>query len=98
MATTIEDLLRDSAISFGHIQLFRDDAGWTASVQHYGPGPGVTSDVTLPTCDDPVDALRAVLIEDDRRSRDIERKYAAAVAAKKVKAPPPEDPMAGMFG
>lgn len=83
---TIEDLLRESRLTYGHIQLFRDEQGWQASVYHYEPKDLVDSKVF----GDPVTALRAALMEDDRKTRDMERKYAAAV--------PPADPLAAMFG
>jgi hypothetical protein len=61
---------------YGHIQLFRDDQGWQASVYHYEP-KRLTHDGRV--IDDPVAALRAALIEDERRSRDLERRYAGSV-------------------
>jgi hypothetical protein len=78
MSLTIEALLRDCRMTYGHIQLFRDAAGWQASVYHYEP-KRLTHDGVA--CADPVDALRLALIEDERRSRDLERRYAAAEKA-----------------
>lgn len=74
--TTIEQLLRGNTMTYGHIQLFRDEAGWQASVYHYGPEKLLTHDGEAVA--DPVDALRAALIEDDRRTADLARRYAAA--------------------
>jgi len=70
---SIDDLLRSTRMHYGHIQLFRDDQGWQASVYHYEP-KRLTHDGKV--SDDPVAALRAALIEDERRSRDLERRYA----------------------
>lgn len=83
MTASVEDLLRESAMTYGHIQLFRDDAGWAVSIQHYGPigEPPPGKAFTLGIFDDPVDGLRKALIEDERRTRDLERKYAAAKGA-----------------
>jgi len=73
---SIEDLLRSTRMHYGHIQLFRDDQGWQASVYHYEP-KRLTHDGRV--MDDPVAALRAALIEDERRTKDLERRYAASV-------------------
>lgn len=77
MANTdsIETLLRESRLAYGHIQLFKDDQGWQASVYHYEP-KRLTHDGKVKG--DPVDALRAALLEDERKTRDMERRYAAA--------------------
>lgn len=72
--TTLEALLRASTLTYGHVQLFRDDQGWQASVYHYEPKT-LTNGRAL---DDPVDALRVALVEDDRKTRDLARRYAAA--------------------
>lgn len=91
MAASVEELLRASAMSYGHIQLFRDDAGWAVSVQHYHlDQPAAADGFTLGIFDDPVDGLRKALIEDDRRTRDLERKYAAS--KKGAPEPAPLDP------
>lgn len=74
-ATPLEDLLRGCALDWGHVQLFRDADGWQASVCHYRPRRDVHDGVRHA---DPVDALRAALIEDDRQLRDLARRYAAA--------------------
>lgn len=75
----VETLLRESALTYGHIQLFRDEAGWVASVCHYRSVPPQDGDTfTTGASDDPVDVLRKALIEDERRTRDLERKYAAS--------------------
>ena len=71
----LEELLRASRLDYGHIQLFRDASGWQASVYHYEPKT-LTHDGRV--SDDPVATLRLALVEDDRRSRDLERRYAAA--------------------
>lgn len=74
-ASPLEDLLRASGLTYGHVQLFRDADGWQASVCHYEPRRDVHDGVRFA---DPVDALRAALIEDDRQARDLERRYEAA--------------------
>ena len=113
MSSTLEDLLRESKMTYGHMQLFRDDAGWHVSICHYRTSPPNhgNDDFTIGIFDDPVEGFIKALLEDDRRTRELERKYAAsskgsefgepkqidleeAIAA----APPPADPLAGMFG
>lgn len=83
-STPIEDMLRSTSMRYGHIQLFHDDQGWQASVYHYEP-KRLTHDGRVMS--DPVDALRAALIEDERKTRDLARRYAAAekVSAVSVK-------------
>lgn len=73
--TTLEALLRSSSLTYGHVQLFRDEHGWQASVYHYEPKT-LTNGRVL---NDPVDALRVALVEDERKTRDLERRYAVAV-------------------
>ncbi len=74
----LEQLLRECAMTYGHIQLFRDEAGWQASVYHYSPKKLTHNGKAK---DDPVEALRAALIEDERLTRDVQRRYDAAVKA-----------------
>lgn len=80
MTDSLETLLRESRLTYGHIQLFRDDHGWQASVYHYEP-KRLTHDGKVMS--DPVAALRAALLEDDRKTRDMERRYAAEMVKKK---------------
>lgn len=75
MTATLDELLRECRIEYGHIQLFRDADGWQASVYHYEPQRLTYHGKPL---EDPVDALRKALLEDERLTRDLERKYAAA--------------------
>lgn len=75
MTASVETLLRESALTYGHIQLFRNEDGWQASVMHYGPPP-VTRDSKV--FDDPVEALRKCLLEDARKTADVKRRYDAA--------------------
>lgn len=75
MTDSLEALLRESRLTYGHIQLFHDDQGWQASVYHYEP-KRLTHDGKVMS--DPVAALRAALLEDERKTRDMERRYAAA--------------------
>jgi hypothetical protein len=88
VVSTLEDLLRACPMVCGTIQLYRSpDERWTARVAHDnsymawrdGNDHG-----------DPVDALRAALIEDRRLHSDLERRYAQAMAA--------ADPLQSMFG
>ena len=74
----LESLLCECQLRYGHIQLFRNEAGWQASVYHYTPKALTDSAVFS----DPVQALRVALVEDDRKTRDMERKYARAVSTK----------------
>lgn len=80
-ASPIEDMLRSTSMRYGHIQLFHDDQGWQASVYHYEP-KRLTHDGRVMS--DPVDALRAALIEDERKTRDLARRYAAAAKVSAV--------------
>lgn len=76
MTTTLEELLRASQVHTGTIALLRIDGGpWRATVSHHN------GHMVHPMGDwaaDPVDALRSALIEDDRRHRDVVRRYATA--------------------
>lgn len=94
---SIEALLRESRLTYGHIQLFRDDQGWQASVYHYEP-KRLTHDGKV--MDDPVAALRAALLEDERKTRDLERRYAAEMVKKKqaVMVATPDDEFEDLFG
>ena len=76
MTTPLETLLRASALDYGHIQLFRDAGGWQADVCHYRRDPRDAHGGQV--FGDPVDALRAALIEDERIGREVARKYEAA--------------------
>ena len=92
MTDSIETLLRETRMHYGHIQLFRDDQGWQASVYHYEP-KRLTHDGRA--MDDPVAALRAALIEDERRTKDLERRYAESPKVGTVKRA--DDEFEGMF-
>jgi hypothetical protein len=82
MTANVEDLLRESALTYGHVQLFRDKHGWQASICHYGTPPMEPVQQTdSKIFADPVEALRKVLMEDDRKTRDIQRSYANAPKA-----------------
>ncbi len=83
MTDTTEDLLRASGLQYGHIQLFRDESGWQADVCHYRREPRGASGGRV--FGDPVEALRAALIEDERVQRDVARKYAGAAKVGGVK-------------
>ena len=82
MAVTLETLLHESSLTYGHIQLFRDEQGWQASVCHYGPERRDVHDGHV--FGDPVEALRKALLEDARLSHDVQRKYDIAMAEKPV--------------
>lgn len=79
MTSPLETLLRETTLTYGHIQLFRNEEGWQASVCHYSPTAvsGVT--INSKVSSDPVNALRAALLEDERRCRDEARRYGEAV-------------------
>ena len=74
----LETQLRGCELDWGHIQLFRDANGWQASVCHYAPRRDIHDGRVFA---DPVDALRAALIEDDRQARDLERRFTEAPKA-----------------
>ena len=95
-APTLETLLRGSALAYGHIQLFRDNDGWQASVCHYAAATvdNANRQVDSKVFADPTEALRKALLEDDRRTRDLERRYAAAPKA----ATPPADEFEDILG
>lgn len=95
MATSLETLLRQTALEHGHIQLFRDECGWQADVCHYRRDPRDARGGKNFT--DPVDALRAALIEDERIAREVALKYRAAPKAGDD-APPAIDTFEDMFG
>lgn len=73
----LEALLRECTLTYGHIQLFRDDAGWQASIWHYGPKQQTDGKAFA----DPVEALSKALLEDARITRDLERRYRNAPKA-----------------
>ena len=78
MTSPLETLLRETSLTYGHIQLFRDDSGWQASVCHYEPTAASGVTINSKVSSDPVNALRAALLEDERRGREVAKKYAAA--------------------
>ena len=86
MTTALEDMLRATLLRDGAIQMNCCDGKWCAVIT-YRNGRATNhcmgADQWL---DDPVDALRAVLINEERESRDIVRRYAAAT---KIGAPAP---------
>lgn len=75
MTSTIESLLRDSSMTHGRIQLYRSADGWSATIAHFAGH--MTHDGAVES--DPVAVLRAALIEDERRSCDLARRYSEAV-------------------
>jgi hypothetical protein len=77
MTTPLETLLRECSLDYGHIQLFRSEEGWQASICHYSKHEAMQC-VNSKVSSDPVNALRAALVEDERRARDLERRYEAA--------------------
>lgn len=81
MTVSVETLLRESALTYGHIQLFRNEDGWQASVCHYGPPP-VTRDSKV--FGDPVEALRKALLEDARKTADVKRRYERAISERQI--------------
>lgn len=74
---TLETLLRSIDLERGSIDLTRmGDGRWQAAVLRWHAGAPHSE--TQPFHSDPVDALRGALIEDERKQRDTERRYAAA--------------------
>lgn len=79
----LDELLRATALTNGSISLCRvNGSRWRAVVNHIQNGAEhPLSHMVHPFDDwaeDPVDALRVALIEDDRRCRDLARRYEAA--------------------
>lgn len=70
----LENLLRRCPVEYGHIQLFRDETGWQASVCHYNPNT-ITNSRAM---EDPVEALCIALADDQSKCRDIAQRYADA--------------------
>ena len=106
VSSDLADLLRQSSLTYGHIQLFRDEAGWQASVCHYGPERRDVHDGRAFA--DPAEALRKALLEDQRRSRDVARRYDIAMSERPAQidleeaiaaaVPPTVDPFADLLG
>jgi hypothetical protein len=88
--TSLETLLRECSLDYGHIQLFRSEEGWQASIYHYSKHEPMTC-VNSKVSSDPVNALRAALVEDERRARDLTRRYEAAAKVAAVVADEFED-------
>lgn len=71
----LEDLLRATSLRVGRIAIdTMDGENWRASVSHFN-GRHIHQPYPF---GDPVEALRAALIEDERQGRDVERRYEAA--------------------
>lgn len=88
MAVSLDTLLRESALTYGHIQLFRNKDGWQASVCHYGTPPAEPAQQTdSKVFDDPVEALSKCLGEDARKTADLRRRYANAPKHRDVAKP-----------
>jgi len=81
VTVSVETLLRECALTYGHIQLFRNEDGWQASVCHYGPPP-VTRDSKV--FSDPAEALRKALMEDARKTADVKRRYERAISERQI--------------
>lgn len=102
---SLEALLRDSAMVYGSMQLFRDREGWNATVSHYDAATvGAQHTGRTVTDCDAVTALRVALLEDDRRTRDLSRRYDAAAKGEQIDieevlaAAAAEDDMAELLG
>ena len=74
--TDLETLLRNTELRHGRICLYTDKGEWFAAVTHFHGHQTHLGGETWHS--DPVDALRAALVEDDRKSRDIKRRYTEA--------------------
>lgn len=75
MTTPLEELLRSHRMWRGAIQMACVDGQWGVTVTHHG---GHQVHPMGKWHDDPVDALRAALIEDERMQREQVRKYSGA--------------------
>ena len=91
--SALEDLLRASAVTYGRIGLYVANGEWSASVVHFN-GPLAWQDGQGHS--DPVDALRAALLEEERIMRDAATRYAAAPKAGPL--PAADDDFEGLFG
>jgi hypothetical protein len=76
--TPLEALLRATSLTHGRIALDVHDGQWGASVCHF---QGEMTHHMGTYHGDPVEALRAALIEDERRERDRQRRYDLAPRA-----------------
>ena len=79
----VDELLRATALTNGSISLCRvNGSRWRAVVNHIRNGEAHPLEHMVHPFDDwqedPVDALRVALVEDDRRCRDLQRRYEAA--------------------
>lgn len=75
----LDSLLRSTALKHGRISLdTMGDGRWTATVSHFDAHMSHPMGVDH---GDPVDALRAALIEDERKCRELVRRYHAAPKA-----------------
>ena len=73
---SLEALLRSTDMTYGRISLFVMDGTWRASVDHYPHGR--SSAFQFDGHSDPVDALRVALLDDERKGREVQRRYADA--------------------
>lgn len=75
--TSLEALLRATSLTHGRIAIYVMNGQWTCDIAHFNGHL-----VHQPKHHgDPVTALRAALIEDERRCREQARRYAAAPKA-----------------
>ena len=95
--TALEELLRNSAVTNGSISLLRLNGGqWRATVCHHNGHMVHPFDDWE---DDPVEALRIALVEDERLCRDLARRYRnAPKIGSERPAPPPIDDMDDLLG
>lgn len=87
---SLETLLRSTALTHGRIQLYVAGGRWNAAVAHFN-GPMAFFDGQ--DHGDPVDALRAALLEDERIGREQADKYRTAMADASPAAAAPVDVM-----
>lgn len=76
----VEEMLRAHEGAYCSIQLFRevDGQGWQAAVNHYDARKMLPAETVVRSDVDPVVALGKALTEDQRRLKDVARKFAAA--------------------
>lgn len=91
----LEDLLRSHPITDGVIQLSILDGQWMCSISHR---QGHMTHNLGRFAADPVDAMRAALIEDERHDRECRRKYAGSVKLGQPTMPAQADDFDDDFG
>ena len=76
-------MLRSHGGAYCSIQLFKewDGSDWSAAVNHYDARKLLPAETVTVADNDPVIALGKALIEDERRLKDVSRRYSDAPKA-----------------